>query len=125
MGFGSAAIFARIGMAPKFNPLPAALISSAASLIPLMVLAFLFALDDFKALPILAYVFFLGHGALTFVGGRMQNLLSIKFIGASRSGPFVGSSALFSAVFATTLMGETIGTPDRSWDVSSGRRVGS
>ena len=108
MGFGSAAIFARIGMA-KFNPLPAALISSAASLIPLMVLAFLFALDDFKALPILAYAFFLGHGALTFVGGRMQNMLSIKFIGASRSGPFVGSSALFSAVFATTLMGEQLG----------------
>ena len=108
MGFGSAAIFARIGMA-KFNPLPATLISTVASLIPLMIVTFLFAFDDFKALPVLAYLFFLGHGALTFVGGRMQNLLSIKFIGASRSGPFVGSAALFSALFATTLMGEQLG----------------
>lgn len=108
MGFGSAAIFARIGMS-KFNPLPATFISSVASLVPLMILALIFAIDDFKSLPALAYLFFLGHGALTFVGGRMQNLLSIKLIGAARSGPFVGSAALFSALFATTLMGEELG----------------
>ena len=76
MGVGSAAIFARIGMS-KFNPLPATFISSVASLVPLMILALIFAIDDFKSLPALAYLFFLGHGALTFVGGRMQNLLSI------------------------------------------------
>ena len=64
MGFGSAAIFARIGM-NKFNPLPATFISSVATLIPLMLLALIFAIDDFKALPPLAYLLFLGHGALT------------------------------------------------------------
>lgn len=63
MGFGSAAIFARIGM-NKFNPLPATFISSVASLVPLMLLALIFAIDDFKALPPLAYLLFLGHEVL-------------------------------------------------------------
>ena len=107
LGFGSAAIFARIGM-ERISPMPATLISALASLPSLIALALIFGWDDFRALPAVAYLLFLGHGTLTFIGGRAQNLLSINLIGAARSGPFVGSAALFAALFAIAFLGEEL-----------------
>lgn len=106
-GFGSAAIFARIGM-QGIKPLPSTLISAVASFIPSMLLALVFAFSDIRSLPAIALLLFLGHGALTFLGGRAQNLLSINFIGASRSSPFIGSGALFAAIFAIIFFGESM-----------------
>ncbi len=106
-GFGSAAIFARIGM-QGIRPLPSTFISGIASLTPTAALALLFAFPDLKALPPLAFLFFLGHGALTTLGGRVQNYLAINLVGAARSGPFVGSAALFAAIFAIIFLGETL-----------------
>ena len=105
LGFGSAAIFARIGM-ERIRPMPATLVSAVASLPPLIALALIFGWDDFRALPAVAFLFLFGHGVLTFIGGRAQTLLSINLIGAARSGPFVGSAALFAALFAVAFMGE-------------------
>ncbi len=107
LGFGSAAIFARLGM-QDIRPLPSTLISSAASFLPATMLALIFAFSDIRALPPMAYVWFLGHGALTFLGGRALTHLSINLIGASRSGPFIGSATLFAAVFAITITGERL-----------------
>ncbi len=107
LGFGSAAVFARVGL-QGIKPLPGTLISSVASFVPSVVLAVVFAWSDIIALPAIAYLFFLGHGVLTFLGGRAQNLLSIDLIGAARSSPFVGSSALFSAILAIIFFGETL-----------------
>ena len=104
LGFGSAAVFARVGM-QGIRPMPSTLISSVASLVPSAALAVVFARSDIIALPPIAYLFFLGHGVLTFLGGRAQNLLSIDLIGASRSSPFVGSSAMFSASILRTSEG--------------------
>lgn len=107
LGFGSAAIFARIGM-QGIRPLPSTLISAAASFVPSILLALIFASSDIRALSALALLLFLGHGALTFLGGRAQNLVSINLIGASRSSPFVGSGALFAAIFAIIFFGERL-----------------
>ena len=107
LGFGSAAIFARIGM-QGIKPLPSTFISGIASLVPTAILALIFAFPDLKALPPLAFLFFLGHGSLTYLGGRVQNYIAINLIGAARSGPFVGSAALFAAIFAITFLGESL-----------------
>ena len=104
-GFGSAAIFARVGM-QGIRPIPSTLISAVASLLPSLILALIFASSDIRALPAIAFLFFLGHGTLTFIGGRAQNHLSINLIGASRSSPFIGASAIFAAIFAITIAGE-------------------
>jgi drug/metabolite transporter, DME family len=106
LGFGSSAVFARIGM-QGIPPLPSTLISAAASFLPTALLAVVFASADIRALPAVALLLFLGHGVLTYVGGRAQNLLAINFIGASRSSPFVGSGALFAAILAIIFLGET------------------
>ena len=107
LGFGGAAIFARLGM-QDIKPIPSTLISALASFIPTALLALIFALSDIRGLPTAAFLFFLGHGALTFLGGRAQTHLSINLIGAARSGPFLGSSAMFAALFATTITGERL-----------------
>jgi len=107
VGFGSAAIFARLGM-QHIRPVPSTLISSVASFFPTALLALIFALSDIRALPPVAMLWFLGHGALTFLGGRAQNHMSINLIGASRSGPFIASATLFAAIFATTITEERL-----------------
>ena len=106
-GFGSAAIFARLGM-QDIRPIPSTLISALASFFPAAILALIFALADIQSLPAIAFLFFLGHGALTYLGGRTQNHVSINLIGASRSSPFIGSSALFAAIFAIAFAGERL-----------------
>jgi len=107
LGFGSAAIFARLGM-QDIRPIPSTLISAIASFLPAAILALVFAPSDIQSLPVIAFLFFLGHGALTYLGGRTQNHVSINLIGASRSSPFVGSSALFAAIFAISFAGEQL-----------------
>jgi len=106
LGFGSAAVFARLGML-GIRPVPSTLISAVASFIPTAILAVIFAFSDIRALPAVALLFMLGHGALTYLGGRVQNHLSINLIGASRSSPFVGSAALFAAILALVFLGES------------------
>ena len=90
------------------RPLPSTFISGVAALTPTAALALVFAFPDLKALPPLAFLFFLGHGALTTLGGRVQNYLAINLVGAARSGPFVGSAALFASIFAIIFLGESL-----------------
>ncbi len=105
LGFASAAIFARVGM-QGIKPLPSTLISLVVSSFPATILALLFALQDIRALPPLAFLWLLGLGAVNFLGGRTQNYLAIARIGASRSSAILGTSAVFAATFAITITGE-------------------
>ncbi len=107
LGFAVAGVTARVGMR-GIRPLPSVFVSGVASFIPTAVLSLIFASSDLFSLPWIALAFFLGHGLVTFLGGRVQNYLSIDLIGAARSAPFVGTSALFSAIFAITFLGEEI-----------------
>jgi drug/metabolite transporter (DMT)-like permease len=105
LGFGSSAIFARLGMR-DVPPLASTLISAVGSLFLALPLALALARQDIGALPAAAFLGFLALGALNFLGGRGQNYLSIDLVGAARSAPFVGASALFAAIFAIGLTGE-------------------
>ena len=105
LGFGSTAIFARVGM-QGIRPLPSTVISTIASFVPTMLLALAFAWSDFRELPPIAYLWLLCLGALSFLGGRAQNFMAINLLGASRSSPFVGTSVVFGVLFAVTITGE-------------------
>ena len=105
LGFGSAAVFARVGM-QGVNPLPSTLISVVVSFVPSLILALVFALSDFKDLPPIALAWFLLLGAVNFLGGRTQSYQAIGRIGASRAGAILGTSAVFATVFAITITGE-------------------
>ena len=105
LGFGSAAIFARVGM-QGVSPLPSTLISVVVSFIPSIILGLVFALSDFRDLPPIAILWFFVLGAVNFLGGRTLSFQAIGRIGASRSGAILGTSAVFATIFAITFTGE-------------------
>ena len=69
-------------------------------------MALVFAWPGTRALPPIAYFWLLCLGAVSFLGGRNLNYLAIDLIGASRSSPFVGTSAVCAAILAITVTGE-------------------
>ena len=99
LGFGSAAIFARLGM-QTMRPMPGTLISLIASTLLAGSLAVAFSWNDITLLPAIAIVWLLGNGILTYMGGRTQQYIAINLVGATRVTPIIGSAALFSALFA-------------------------
>ncbi len=106
-GFAANAVTARVGM-QGIPPLPSVFVSGAASAVPTLILVLLFDRPELMALPLVAFPLFLGHGILTSVGGRIEAYLSINLIGAGRSAPFIGTSALFAAIFAIVFLGEEL-----------------
>ena len=105
MGFGSAAIFARVGM-QRVGPLPVTFISLCFSFLASAMLAVIFALPDFWALPLIVLLWCLMLGAFNFLGGRNLSFLAIGRIGAARAGAIVGTSAVFASILAIALTGE-------------------
>jgi len=105
LGFAGSAILARAGM-QGIKPLPSTLISLAVSSVPAVILALIFASSDIKALPLIALLWFLGLGAVNFLGGRALNYQAIGRVGASRSSAILGTTAVFSAIFAISITGE-------------------
>ena len=75
-GFGSAAIFARVGM-QGMSPLSSTLLSVIVSFCPTVVLALIFAFSDIKALPAVALFWFLLLGVINFLGGRTSSYQAI------------------------------------------------
>jgi drug/metabolite transporter (DMT)-like permease len=88
LGFGSAAIFARLGM-QALSPMPGTLISLVASTLLAGALALTFNFSEIVALPAIAMVWLLGNGILTYMGGRTQQYIAI-----------IGSATLFTAMYA-------------------------
>ena len=105
LGFGSAAIFARVGM-QGIRPLPGTLISVAVSSVPAVILALVFTRSDIRALPPIAFLWLLCLGAMNFLGGRTQNWRAISRVGASRSSAILGTASVFAAIFAIGITGE-------------------
>ena len=102
LGFGSAAVFARLGM-ESVRPMPGTLISLVSSTLLAGGLAAAFNGAEIVALPAMAIPWFLGNGILTYMGGRTQQYIAISLIGASRVTPIVGGAALFAAIYAIGL----------------------
>ncbi|MEC8856696.1 MAG: DMT family transporter [Chloroflexota bacterium] len=104
-GFGSAAIFARVGM-QGMSPLSSTLLSVIVSFCPTIVLALIFASSDIKALPAVAVFWFFLLGVINFLGGRTSSYQAIGRIGASRTAAVQSTAAVFAAIFAITIIGE-------------------
>ena len=105
LGFGSAAIFARVGM-QRAPPLSITFYSLLFSFLVTVVVAIGFALSDFRALPPAVLAWCLLLGVLNFVGGRNLSYLAISRIGAARASAIVTTSTVFAAILAITLTGE-------------------
>ena len=105
MGFGSATIFARLGMA-RVGPMPVTFYSLCFSFLASGILAVIFVSRDFIALPLIVLAWCLMLGAFNFLGGRNLSYLAVGRIGAARSGAIVGTSAVFASILAITITGE-------------------
>ena len=103
MGFGSAAVFARLGMQGGLSPMTGTFISLVSSTLLAGALALILEFRSVIALPAIALVWLLGNGVLTYFGGRTQQYIAINLIGASRVTPIVGAAALFAALYAVLL----------------------
>ena len=104
-GFGSAAIFARVGM-QGMSPLSSTLLSVIVSFCPTVALALIFAFSDIKDLPAVALFWFFLLGVINFLGGRTASYQAIGRIGASRTAAVQSTAAVFAAIFAITITGE-------------------
>lgn len=105
MGFGSATIFARLGMG-RVGPMPVTLLSLITSFLASGLLAAIFAPTDFITLPLIVLAWCLMLGAFNFLGGRNLSYLAVGRIGAARTGAIVGTSAVFASILAITVTGE-------------------
>ena len=105
MGFGSATIFARLGMA-RVGPMPVTFYSLCFSFAASGILAVIFASRDFIVLPLIVLAWCLMLGTFNFLGGRNLSYLAVGRIGAARSGAIVGTSAVFASILAITITGE-------------------
>ena len=105
MGFGSATIFARLGMG-QAGPMAIVFISLVTSFAASGILAMIFAFSDFATMPLIVLAWCVMLGAFNFLGGRNLSYLAVGRIGASRAGAIVGTSAVFASVLAITITGE-------------------
>ena len=105
MGFGSATIFARLGMG-RVGPMPIVFISLCFSFAASGLLALVFAFSDFATLPLVVVAWCVMLGAFNFLGGRNLSYLAVGRIGAARAGAIVGTSAVFASILAITITGE-------------------
>ena len=100
LGFGSAAVFARLGMQGGLSPMTGTFISLVSSTLLAGALALIFEFGSVIALPAIALAWLLGNGVLTYFGGRTQQYIAINLIGVSRVTPIIGGAALFAALYA-------------------------
>ena len=107
MGFGAAAVFARIGL-QYMRPTTGAFVSLLIGIAITLTLALVFHFDDILALSGIAFIWFLITGTLNFPLGRLLNFTSVNKIGVSRSAPIIGAAPLFSGILGVTLGGESM-----------------
>lgn len=105
MGFGSATIFARLGMG-RVGPMPVTFISLVFSFLVSGILALILVPGDFIVLPLIVLAWCLMLGTFNFLGGRNLSYLAVGRIGAARAGAIVGTSAVFASILAITITGE-------------------
>lgn len=107
MGFGAAAVFARIGL-QYMRPTTGAFVSLLIGIAITLTLALVFHFDDILALSGIAFIWFLITGTLNFPLGRLLNFTSVNKLGVSRSAPIIGAAPLFSGILGVTVGGESM-----------------
>lgn len=109
LGFGTAAIFARLGL-QHVKPTSGTLVSLIVGATITMVLAVIFHASTIMHLSGMAFFWFLFSGVVNFPLGRLLNFTGVSLVGVSKSAPIVGSSPLFATILAITIGGESINT---------------
>ena len=110
LGFGSSAVFARLGM-QHMRPTSGALISLVVGSFVSTIIAFAIHSEEIFNLEGVAFLWFLVVGALSFPLGRLMNYTSIQLAGVSRASPIVGASPLFATILAVAFLGESVTVP--------------
>ena len=90
VGFGSSAVFARVGM-QHMRATSGALISLVVGSVVTTVIAFAIHSGEIFDLEGVAFLWFLVVGALSFPLGRLMNYTGVRLVGVSRASPIVGA----------------------------------
>ncbi len=105
VGFGSAAVFARLGL-QGMKPATGTAISLVVSFVLTAILALSIERSAVFALPAMAFPWFLALGIVNYPLARFMNYTSVNLVGASRSAPIIATAPFFSAVLAIIFLGE-------------------
>lgn len=102
--YGSNAVLTRKGLDDS-NPLTAVLVNS---LVQVVLLSILVAVQPPKVVNLTGMAFFVVSGVLASTLGRLSNFVAIEKLGVSVSSTIVGSSPLFSTLFAVIIINEKV-----------------
>ena len=89
----------------EFNPMTGAVISSLVQVVLLLVFVIF---RPPKTFNWIAFFYFVASGLLASTFGRFLNYVSIERLGVSLSASIIGSSPLFSTIFAVLFIGEEL-----------------
>jgi len=107
IGFGFSAILTRWGMRDS-NPMTGAMVGS---LVQVLALSAIIAVDPPAELNLTGVACFAASGLLASALGRLLNYTSIQRLGVSMSSTIIGSSPLFSTIFAAIFLAEDVTLP--------------
>jgi DME family drug/metabolite transporter len=102
--YGLSAVLVRKGMMDS-NPLTGALVSA---LVQVLVISGILLGSPPQMLDLAAIAYFVASGLLASTLGRLCNFMSIERLGVPVSASIIGSSPLFSYLFAVLLVGEEV-----------------
>ena len=104
IGFGFSAILTRWGMRDS-NPMTGAMVGS---LVQVIALSAIIAVDPPTEMNLMGVACFAASGLLASALGRLLNYTSIQRLGVSMSSTIIGSSPLFSTLFAAIFLAEDV-----------------
>ena len=102
--YGASAVFARKGMKTS-NPLTGAIVGA---LVQVMIIAFVLIFNMPEYINWTAVAYFIVSGLLASTLGRLFNYAAIERLGVSLASTIIGSSPLFSTIFAVLFIGEKV-----------------
>jgi DME family drug/metabolite transporter len=102
--YGASAVLVRMGMRDS-NPMTGALVGALVQVVTLS--GFVIAVPP-KRIDLVAIAFFMASGVLASTLGRLCNYVSIERLGVAVSATIIGSSPLFSTLFAVLFIGERV-----------------
>ena len=110
LGFGSSAVFARLGM-QHVRSTTATAVSLVVGTAITMAIAFTLHAGEIFALSGVAFAWFLLSAVINFPFGRLLNFTAVRLAGVARATPIIGSSPMFAAALAVTIGGESMSLP--------------
>lgn len=105
--WGAGAIFTRLGL-QHIRASSGTMVSMLSSLALIGIIALSANFKEMLAISLGTLVWFSLVGLLNYVIGRQANILSVQYIGVTRSSAITASSPLFAMIIAVVFIGERI-----------------